>query len=226
MIHTSNDLNFDQLFKSKDDGSFETVVFDPSMNVDDLKSCLSAIIKAYDALNLDSSKEDQVIPQPVFNLRGLNTEVLAEGMKILLKCETISNASLLLNIYNLVKKYNSFDSGFFESESNWFVDAEQFLTIKRITNAECQEFINKLSLWFLSALYSMHKVEYTMMDIPQNMPLTYHYFILISDFFTISALLAKSKIDLNDMKLVNRAYMYIGELSTRTALSFKLMENL
>lgn len=226
MIHTSNDLNFDQLFKPKDDGSFETVVFDPSMNVDDLKSCLSAIIKAYDDLNLDSSKEDQVIPQPVFNLRGLNTEVLAEGMKILLKCETISNASLLLNVYNLVKKYNSFDSGFFESESNWFVDAEQFLTIKRITNAECQEFINKLSLWFLSALYSMHKVEYTMMDIPQNMPLTYHYFILISDFFTISALLAKSKIDLNDMKLVNRAYMYIGELSTRTALSFKLMENL
>lgn len=226
MIHTSNDLNFDQLFKSKDDGSFETVVFDPSMNVDDLKSCLSAIIKAYDNLNLDSSKEDQVIPQPVFNLRGLNTEVLAEGMKVLLKCETISNASLLLNVYNLVKKYNSFDSGFFESESNWFVDAEQFLTIKRITNAECQEFINKLSLWFLSALYSMHKVEYTMMDIPQNMPLTYHYFILISDFFTISALLAKSKIDLNDMKLVNRAYMYIGELSTRTALSFKLMENL
>ena len=226
MIHTSNDLNFDQLFKSKDDGSFETVVFDPSMNVDDLKSCFSAIIKAYDNLNLDSSKEDQVIPQPVFNLRGLNTEVLAEGMKVLLKCETISNASLLLNVYNLVKKYNSFDSGFFESESNWFVDAEQFLTIKRITNAECQEFINKLSLWFLSALYSMHKVEYTMMDIPQNMPLTYHYFILISDFFTISALLAKSKIDLNDMKLVNRAYMYIGELSTRTALSFKLMENL
>lgn len=226
MISKSSDLNFDLLFKPNDDGAYETVSFDSSISVDELKNCLLAIIKAYDGLKLDSSTENQVIPQPVFNLRGVQTDVLAEGMKVLLNCETIVNASLLLNIYNLVKKYNSFDSEFFNSESNWFIDAEQFLTIKRLTSSECQEFINKLSLWFLSSLYSMHKVEYTMMDIPQNMPLTYHYFILISDFFTISALLAKSKVDLSELKLVNRAYMYIGELSTRTALSFKLMENL
>lgn len=226
MISKSSDLNFDLLFKSTDDGMYETVTFDPSISSDELKNCLLSIIKAYEDLKLDSSVENQIIPQPVFNLRGIQTDVLADGMKILLKCETIVNASLLLNIYNLVKKYNSFDSEFFNSESNWFVDAEQFLTIKRLTNLECQEFINNLSMWFLSAMYSMHKVEYTMMDIPHNMPLTYHYFILISDFFTISALLAKSKVDLSELKLVNRAYMYIGELSTRTALSFKLMENI
>lgn len=51
----------------------------------------------------------------------------------------IRNASLILNLLNLIRPYNTFDDEFFKSENIMFNDIEQFLDLKMTFSDEIEK---------------------------------------------------------------------------------------
>ena len=197
----------------------ESISFDPFIDDDVFKQAVSDV--------LDYTKNLEITKQPSVSLRGLSTELLTEGLRLCFGRLDIANPYILLNLYNTVKRYNTLDNSFFESEDVWFTSIEQFLDIKVGLRSEIQSFTNKMAYWYLSCIYSMHKVEYTMLEHHEPMPDIYRNFMLTSDLYTMSALVAKAdNIQTKDLMLVDNAYAYITELALRSNIAAKLFEAL
>ena len=197
----------------------DSISFDPSIDADVFKQAVSDI--------LDYTKNLELAKQPIVSLRGLSTELLTEGLRLCFGRLDIANPYILLNLYNTVKRYNTLDNSFFESEDVWFTSIEQFLDIKVGLRSEIQSFTNKMAYWYLSCIYSMHKVEYTMLEHHEPMPDIYRNFMLTSDLYTMSALVAKAdNIQTKDLMLVDNAYAYVTELALRSNIAAKLFEAL
>lgn len=197
----------------------DSISFDPSVDADVFKQAVSDI--------LDYTKNLEIAKQPMVSLRGLSTELLTEGLRLCFGRLDIANPCILLNLYNTVKRYNTLDNSFFESEEVWFTSIEQFLDIKVGLRSEIQDFTNKMAYWYLSCIYSMHKVEYTMLEHHEPMPDIYRNFMLTSDLYTMSALVAKAdNIQTKDLMLVDNAYAYVTELALRSNIAAKLFEAL
>lgn len=197
----------------------DSISFDPSIDADVFKQAVSDI--------LDYTKNLEIAKQPSVSLRGLSTELLTEGLRLCFGRLDIANPCILLNLYNTVKRYNTLDNSFFESEEVWFTSIEQFLDIKVGLRSEIQDFTNKMAYWYLSCIYSMHKVEYTMLEHHEPMPDIYRNFMLTSDLYTMSALVAKAdNIQTKDLMLVDNSYAYVTELALRSNIAAKLFEAL
>ena len=197
----------------------ESISFDPFIDDDVFKQAVSDV--------LDYTKNLEITKQPSVSLRGLSTELLTEGLRLCFGRLDIANPYILLNLYNTVKRYNTLDNSFFESEDVWFTSIEQFLDIKVGLRSEIQSFTNKMAYWYLSCIYSMHKVEYTMLEHHEPMPDIYRNFMLTSDLYTMSALVAKAdNIQTKDLMLVDNAYAYVTELALRSNIAAKLFEAL
>ena len=197
----------------------ESISFDPFIDDDVFKQAVSDV--------LDYTKNLEITKQPSVSLRGLSTELLTEGLRLCFGRLDIANPYILLNLYNTVKRYNTLDNSFFESEEVWFTSIEQFLDIKVGLRSEIQSFTNKMAYWYLSCIYSMHKVEYTMLEHHEPMPDIYRNFMLTSDLYTMSALVAKAdNIQTKDLMLVDNAYAYVTELALRSNIAAKLFEAL
>lgn len=197
----------------------DSISFDPSVDADVFKQAVSDI--------LDYTRNLEIAKQPKVSLRGLSTELLTEGLRLCFGRLDIANPCILLNLYNTVKRYNTLDNSFFESEEVWFTSIEQFLDIKVGLRSEIQDFTNKMAYWYLSCIYSMHKVEYTMLEYHEPMPDIYRNFMLTSDLYTMSALVAKAdNIQTKDLMLVDNAYAYVTELALRSNIAAKLFEAL
>ena len=201
---------------SKHDG---IIKFSPEISSEILKTAVSDC--------LDFVLDIEAREQPKISLRGLPTNLLLDGLRVCFSRTDIKSPTVLLNIYNTVKRYNTLDQSFFESEEVWFTSIEQFLDVKVGLKDEIQAFTNKMAFYFLSCIYSMHKVEYTMLDRHEPMPDIYLNFMLTSDFYTLSAIVGKAdNIQTKDLTMIDNAYAYITELALRSNIAAKLFESL
>ncbi len=202
----------------------QNVNFNVSDDVENIIEQIDNIVK----LELEEFNKDEQFDKTqcdVINLKNLDTDQLTAVFRYCLTNENIVNPSILLNMFNLVKRFNTLDQSFFESEQVWFSNLEQFLDVKLNLTDEIKSFSSKLAFWYLSCICSMHKVEYTVMEHVEVMPLTYRYFIMTSDMMTLSAVVATADpIDTKQLVLVDKAYIFVSELASRLSLASAFLE--
>lgn len=126
-------------------------------------------------------------------LKDLNTEKLADVFRLAMKTEDLSDSLLILNLINLVKSYNSLDDSFFNNDEIYVKDIEDLVDLKIEIQPELQDFINKLSIYFLSMLKSYNKYSFTVLDEYQSLPNLYLTIFNSCDFLTLCSIFANAE---------------------------------
>ena len=159
-------------------------------------------------------------------LKGLSTDLLAEAIKYSLKREDLVNPSMLLNILNLVKLYNTLDDSFFEDENIYVSSIEDLLDLKLLIRSEIKAFARQLSIYFISLFKSYNKTAYTPLDNHQKMPNIYKAMILSSDLLTLSGIFASSEsFSTDDLVYIDDSFLYLSELLTKNMNTINIMED-
>ena len=159
--------------------------------------------------------------------KGLSTEELCELMRIALTRQTLVNNQLLANINILINGYNTLDDSLFESPMILFADIEQLLDVKLTLDKEIKDFQTNTIYWYLSCLYSAHKVEYTYLDQTVKMPNVWRKFLMATNLLTISQIMSKANpIDTSKLVLVENAYPVIVELSANMSIASHILSAL
>lgn len=159
--------------------------------------------------------------------KGLSTEELCELMRIALTRPMLVNNQLLANINILVNGYNTLDDSLFESPMILFADIEQLLDVKLTLDKEIKDFQTNTVYWYLSCLYSAHKVEYTYLDQTVKMPNVWRKFLMATNLLTISQIMSKANpIDTSKLVLVENAYPVIVELSANMSIASHILSAL
>lgn len=157
----------------------------------------------------------------------LETDELCELMRMALTRETMVNTQLLANINILVSGYNTLDDSLFQSPLILFSDIEQLLDVKLTLDKEIKDFQTKTIYWYLSCLYSAHKVEYTYLDQTVKMPNLWRKFLMATNLLTISQIMSKAEpINTSCLVLVENAYPVIMELSANMSLASRILSAL
>lgn len=196
------------------------IILDSKLSVEDSIVILDKIID-YEA---EKYKENTNIFTANIIIKDFSTEKLIEIYKHLLAKDTIVNSSLILNIINLVKLYNSFDDSFFNHHLIYEKDLEQFLDIKLALKEELSAFITTLSKYWLSVIWSAHKIAYTYLDQPVVLPNLYQRIILSTDMITLSGIFSKAKpFSTAELFIVNDAYLYLSESCKKLSFADSLL---
>lgn len=198
----------------------ESVTFDVS-TPQDLVLFVVKRINDFEA-TFDTRNPEQASGLPIIQIdaKQCNTRVIVELLDYAMHREDLVNTSLLLNIFNVIKLYNTLSESYFESPLSYIKSIEEFIDIKSALAPTIREVSTKLAFWYLSALYSLHRTEITVVDKVEKMPNLYHYLLLTSDLFTLSGIFSKGEnINTQDLVLVDYAYVYIVELSNRLSLT-------
>ena len=167
-----------------------------------------------------SSSGKSKLPVIEIDAKKCNTDTLIAILRYAMGREDLVNASLLLNIFNLIKQYNSLNESYFEHELSYVKSIEEFIDLKASLAPEIKNVCTKLAYWYLGALYSIHKTEVTVVDKLEPVPNLYHSLLLTSDLFTLSAIFNKgNSINTSELPLVDYAYVYVIELASRMCVT-------
>lgn len=197
-----------------------TVTFDISTPTDVVLETVKAINDFESTFNTRDPNMASELPQIQIDAKNCNTDVLIALLDYAMHREDLVNASLILNIFNVIKLYNSLSDSYFESPISYIKSIEEFIDIKAELAPTIREISTKLAFWYLSALYSIHKTEITVVDKVEKVPNLYHALLLTSDLFTLSAIFNKGdNIETKDLVLVDSAYVYVVELANRLSLT-------
>lgn len=157
-------------------------------------------------------------------LKNLSQELKLSIFNNALTNENLVNSNIILNIFNLIKGYNTFEDSFFEHNDVIFKDLEEYLDIKIELNRNLGSFIKNLIFYYLSIIRSCGITEYTNEMNPIDIPMIYQRILSISDIVSLSSIFMKSpNIETNDLVLVNNAYQYMALLSSNFNFANKLM---
>ena len=162
----------------------------------------------------------QVLPVIEIDAKQCSTDMLVKLLHYAMNREDLVNASLLLNIFNLIKQYNSLSETYFDYPLSYVKSIEEFIDLKATLAPDIKRVSTRLAYWYLGALYSIHKTEITVIDKLERVPNLYHSLLLASDLFTLSAIFNKGdSIDTSTLPQVEYAYVYVVELASRLCIT-------
>lgn len=161
----------------------------------------------------------------LLNLRGVKYDTILEAIKFSLKREDCCDAWMILNIINLIKLYNSLEEDFFEAETTYFDNVEEFVDAKLDLDEELQDFIKQLSIYFISLLKSYNKTFYTPSDKHIALANIYRIIFLSCDMATLCGLFAASKyFDTSECVYIDNALEYLGLLQQKSFASLNMLD--
>lgn len=150
------------------------------------------------------------------NLKPLNIQKIQEILSSLLKCDRLSNASILFNIILLLKTYNTLEDEFFNNKNVYYSSLEDFLDIKNELKSDIKELNTKLSIYFMSIFRSLNKFEFSFIDNPVQIPELYKNILLSVDVFTIGGILSNNNgFTDKDMLMIKDSYGYVSEITSK-----------
>ena len=150
------------------------------------------------------------------NLKPLNIQKIQEILSSLLKCDRLSNASILFNIILLLKTYNTLEDEFFNNKNVYYSSLEDFLDIKNGLKSDIKELNTKLSIYFMSIFRSLNKFEFSFIDNPVHIPELYKNILLSVDVFTIGGILSNNNgFTDKDMLMIKDSYGYVSEITSK-----------
>lgn len=160
----------------------------------------------------------------LLNLKPLNTDLKATALKYALSREDLKDPITSLNIFNLVKIYNSLDDSFFEDENVWVNSLEDLLDLKLMIHDELKTFIKQFSIYFLSLIKSYNKTTYTPLDTHIELPQVYKTLFLTMDFMTAAGIFSVSEpITTEELTYLNDAPKYLMEMMVKNCMGIGLL---
>lgn len=186
------------------------VVLDTVKRINDFEA-------TFDTRNIETKV---VLPVIEIDAKQCNTDTLIALLDYAMGREDLVNASLMLNIFNFIKQYNSLSESYFDYPLSYVKSIEEFIDLKASLAPSIRHVSTQLAYWYLGALYSIHKTEITVIDKLEKVPNLYHGLLLASDLFTLSAIFNKSdSIDTSTLPQVEYAYVYVVELASRLCIT-------
>jgi hypothetical protein len=188
-------------------------------------------ISKEDLLEMITSIYDEEIKEECkdvykLNLKGLSVEKIADVLRYALTREDLKNASTILNIYNLIKIYNTLDDSFFEDENIWVNNLEELLDLKLMIRAELKEFSTKFSIYFLSLIKSYNKITYTPMDNNIELPSIFQTLFLSMDFMTAAGVFSTTNnINTSELLVIRDSIKYLTDMMAKNCLGIGLLNN-
>lgn len=199
----------------------------------DVKVCAETVEKAITCLNTITDLEQLLLKEDkdwrvTAYLKHLPFDIRVGIMGWALDLsneDKIVDPILILNIFNLIKGYSSFDESFFTSQHVIVNSMTELADMKRMLKGPITLFITRLSNCFLSVLRSASVTEFQPKDEPKKLSSVMHNIISIADFITLSSVLRKADVISTD-KLFNvvNASGYLLMLSKRFVLGDLLAE--
>lgn len=169
--------------------------------------------------NYELKQQEEKKPVEIhLNFKALSFDTRLEILRWALTKEDLIDSSLILNIFNLIKGYSTFDKTFFESEEVMFNKATEFLDFKRKLVTERTKFLRELARYYFSVIKSCGIVEYSTENPPVIIPFVYQRILLITDFITMSNMFYDI-VEVNDLVNVANARYFIDSLSTKNSIA-------
>ena len=158
------------------------------------------------------------------NLKSLNTDLKASALKYALSRDDLKDPVTSLNIFNLIKIYNTLDDSFFEDENVWVNSLEDLLDLKLEIHDELKAFVKQFSIYFLSLIKSYNKMVYTPLDNHIDLPQSFKTLFLSMDFMTASGIFSISEpINTEDLTYINDATPYLMEMMVKNCMGIGLL---
>ena len=171
-------------------------------------------------------KEQSKKPMISLSLKGISFDSLCEGFRYSMQRKDLRNPIMLMNIYNLIKVYNTTNDYYFNSEDVYISNTEEAVDLKLELEEQIIELKKEFSLYFLSILKSYNHMLYTDKDNCVDLPNMYKAFFNSSDLLTVCGIFNDSpNIDTKDCKLIRNAFEYVSAMLEKSMIGFNLMEN-
>lgn len=162
------------------------------------------------------------------SIKNLKTE---DKMKAILfaigSADKMVDQWMTLNIYNLIKGYNTFADEYFEAEEIYFDSLVELMDVmgEFKDSKEYAELIRNVSVYYLSIIKTIGITSGNKLEQAIVLPLMYQRLLYMSDFISLSNILNKSKdIKESDLVVVNGSYAFLLELSKRFIISNTFMK--
>ena len=170
--------------------------------------------------------KDQKKVTVLVRLGGLSSEKLQKAFELALDDEELCDPLMTLNIYNMIRTYNTISDQFFESEDVYVSDIEQLLDIKLNLRDKLLEVSRKLCVFFLSLLKYSSKTVAMPTDTITHVPMLYQTLLRISDIFMLSELLIKCQdIKMEECVLVDESLKYLLPILEKTMNGMHMLNN-
>ena len=159
------------------------------------------------------------------DVKMLSMELKIALFKHALQYESLLNSYIILNIFNLIKGYNTFDDSYFDEIFTYFNNLEEYLDIKIQLNREISEFTKKLMIYYVSIMKSCGAIENPVVGI--EIPYLYQRILYISDFVSLSNMFMKCpNFNTEELIVINGAYDYITMLANKFSIGNMFLEAL
>ena len=160
----------------------------------------------------------------ILKFKGLGIDLITEAFRYSLSREDLKNPSMLLNIINLIKIYNTLDDSFFENEDVFVSSIEELLDVKFEIHNELQQFIRQVSIYFMSLFKSYNKTTYSPLDNHIKLPSIYAKIFLSLDLLTLSGIFSVSpKFTTDDCVYIEESMLYISNIMRKNIIAMGLM---
>ena len=181
------------------------------------------VAKLEEIYNLENEYKDEII---MVDLKGLPIDIISEAIKYSLTREDLRDSLMILNIFNLVKIYNTLDESFFEDKNVYVSSIENMLDIKLSLRNEIKAFSKKLSIYFISLFKSYNKLSFNPLDTHIELPNIYSTIILSSDILTLSGIFSTSEpFSTSECVYIDNSFKYISSLLTKNFMTINFMDD-
>lgn len=200
----------------------DTKTFTLKPHMDISKDELLALLQQVYDSQVDEEFKDTVY----LRLKGLSSELLAEVFKYAFTRDDLKDPLTSLNVFNLIKIYNTLDESFFEDENVWFSSLESMLDVKLLIHNELKQFIRQFSIYFLSLIKSYNKITYTPVDNNIEMGQLFKTLFLTMDFMTAAGIFSTTKdINTNELLLITDAFKYLNDMMVKNCMGINLLNS-
>lgn len=139
-------INFD---KEEDQRDEITVRFDDNIEKNEFLECLKTLFE----YEINSGFTVNIL------IKNLSYDYRKEALSLALKTEEIRNPIFLMNIFCLIKGYNTFEEAYFEHEQVFLNDEVEFLDIFDDLEEEIKHVTYKTAEYYVSMLKTCNLVE-------------------------------------------------------------------
>lgn len=192
----------------------------------DIPETLKAFFRWEESVRFpEDGKETKEIPRINLYCKGLSYEKRREIVRAALNDENCMDMNLLLNIYNLIKMYNTFSPDFFSSPAIIVNSAEEFLDMMEDLEPELGRFRRNLITWFISAIRSCGIAE-SYSEKPVVIPFSYQMILFMTDFVSLSNMMKSETEIQGKIRLVGNADNIILSLSKKQVIMYDIMDQI
>lgn len=142
--------------------------------------------------------------------------------------ESLVDYTLFTNVNLLVNGYNTLADELFARDDIAFNSIEELLDFKLDLQDVIYNYQKSLMFYYLGALKSMHRVEFTYLNDVVMIPNSYQLFLRSTNLVNLSQVFDKIKdpIDPTKLPLVGGAFDLIAQLARNTVGSFTLLKGI